>query len=224
MYMNGYYPLQELQPSPAQADPQGSTRMSAPFAHHTDSESVPTQYTPYSTGSQTNPSAYNPIQPQTEQLQQIYNIERNSHRQIYPHVSQPATFVSTNVIPTPSRLSPGSLQTPPGMESKPYYCDITNSTNSFEEDGVSHGGPSGTKKRRRQLSPEDREKAKNVRRMGSCARCRIMKLRASLSQLSFPRHLRLPYLSATKKHPVAASAKRYSAKLGLTTSPATVRI
>ena len=211
MYMNGYYPLQIHQPSPAQAYPQGSTRMSAPSAHRTDSESVPTQYTPYSTGSQTNPSAYNPIQPQTEQLQPIYNMERNSHRQIYPHVSQPATFVSTDVIHTPSRLSPGSLQPSP------------NSTNSFDEDGVSHGGPSGTK-RPRQLSPEGRERAKNVRRMGSCARCRIMKLRASLPQLLLPRHLRLPCLSATKKHPAAASAKRYSAKPGLTTSPATVRI
>ena len=173
MYMNGYYP-QIHQPSPAQAYPQGSIGLSAPSAHRTNSESVPTQYTPDSTGSQTNPSTYNLIQPHTEQLQPIYNMERHSHRQIYPQVSQPATFVPTNVIHNPSRLSPGSLQPSP------------KSTNSFEEDGLSHGGPSGTK-RPRQLSPGGRERAKNVRRMGSCARCRIMKLRASLPQLLLPR-------------------------------------
>ena len=185
MDMNAYYHPQIPQPSPTQADPRGSTQMSDPFAYYADSESMPTQFTPYGTWSQINPSDYSHSQPHSEAFQQVYNIDENPFRQPYNHIGHAATFISTSRPQTGSLRDPGSLYPPQVMEPKSYNSHITNSTNSFEEDRVSSGGPSSTKKRRRQFSPEDREKIKGVRRLGACMRCRIMRLRVSFSLTLF---------------------------------------
>lgn len=223
MNMNAFDNPQLPQPSLAQADLQRTIPMNAPLAYLTDFESMRTQSTPYSTWSQVNHSDYNPSQPQSEEFQQIFDVNQNPFSQPYSHTNCAATFISTSGPQTGSPLNLGSLYPYPVMEPKPYNSRITNSTNSFEEDGISNGGPSSTKKRRRQFSPEDREKTKNVRKMGSCARCRKMKLKVMLPLLSLPRQVCLPYVSATKKHP-AAGAKRYTAKPGPTTSRAAMII
>lgn len=207
MNMNAYSHLQVPQPSPAQADPHGSTRMSAPLAYRTDSESMPTRYTPYSTWSQINPSDYNHSQPQSEAFQQFYDMNENPFGQPYNHISRAATFISTVGTQTGSIRNPGSLYPPQVMEPKCYNSHITNSSNSFEEDRVSNGGPSSTKKRRRQFSPEGREKTKNVRRMGSCARCRIMKLKVSFPLLLLPCQLCLLFL-VRRRNPLLRQVPR----------------
>ena len=183
--MNAYYHPQVPQPSLAQADPQGSTRMSDPLAYCADSESMPTRFTPYSTWSQINSSDYNHSQPQSGAVQQLYGMERNPFRQPYNHTGRAATYISTNGTQTGSLRYPSSLYPPQVMEPNRYNSHITNSTNSFEGDRVSSGGPSSTKKRRRQFSPEDREKTKNIRRLGACMRCRIMRLGVSFPLLLF---------------------------------------
>lgn len=183
--------------------------MSAHLEYYTDSESIPTQYTPYSTESQINPPNYNHSHPHSEDFQQIYKTNESTIRQPYTPNSNAATYSPTSGTYTGSLLNPGSLCQHPLMEPRSYNAPLTNSTNSFEQDGVSNGGASSIRKRRRQFSPEDRERTKNVRKMGSCARCRIMKLKVCFPLLLLPRHLCLQYLSATKKRPAAASAKRY---------------
>ena len=183
MNMNAYYHPQVPQPSAAQADPQGSTRMSHPLAYCADSESMPTRFTPHSTWSQINPSDYNRSQPQSEGFQQFYDMDENPFRQPYNPIGRAATYISPSGTQIGSLRYPSSLYPPQMMEPKRYNSHITNSTNSFEEDRVSNGGPSSTKKRRRQFSPEDREKTKNVRRLGACMRCRIMRLGVSFPLL-----------------------------------------
>ena len=211
--MTAFHDPQLPQSSLAQADPQRSIPVDASFAYRTDFEPMQTQSSPYSTWSQVNPSDYNPSQPQSEEFQQIYDVNQNLFPQPYSHINCAATFISTSGPQTGSPLSFGSLYPPPVMEPKSYNSHLTNSTNGFVEDGISNGGPSNTKKRRRQSSLEGRENTQNVRKMGSCARCRKMKLRVMLPLLLLPCQVCLPYLSATKKPP-AASAERYSAKLG----------
>ena len=184
--MNAYYPLQVPQPSPAQAGPQGSTGMSAHLDYCTDSESMPTQYTPYSTESQISPPNYNHNHPRSEDFQQFYRTSESTIRQPYIHNSNAATYNSTSGTYTGILLNPGSLYQYPVMDPKSYNTPLTNSTNSFEQDGVSNGGASSNKKRRRQLSPEEREKTKNVRKLGSCARCKRMKLKVIFPLLLLP--------------------------------------
>ena len=177
--MNAYYPPQIPQTSPAQADPRGSTRMSGPLAYYTGSESMPSQFTPYSTSSQMNLSDYDHSQPQSEVFQQIYDMDENPFRQPFNHIGRAATYIPTSQPQTGPLRNPGSMYPPQVMEPKSHNPHITNSTNSFEEDRVFRGGPSNTKKRRRQL--EDPEKTKNVRRLGACMRCKIMRLGVSFS-------------------------------------------
>ena len=183
MNTNAYYHPRIPQASPAQASPRGTTRMDAPLAYCTDSESMSTRYTPYSTWSQINPSDCNHSQPQSEAFQQLYDMDENPFGQSYNHISCVPTCFSTSGTQTGTLRNPGFLYPPQVMEPKRYNSHITNSTNSFEEDRVSNGCPSSTKKRRRQFSPEDREKTKNVRRLGACMRCRIMRLGVSFSLL-----------------------------------------
>ena len=184
--MNAFTNPQLPQPSLAQADPQHSIPMNTPLAYPTDFESMRTQSTPYSTWSQVNPSDYNSSQPQSEEFQQIYDVNQNPFPQPYSHINYAATFISTSGPQTGSPLNSGSLYAPPLMEPKWYNPHITNSINSFEEDGIPNGGPSRSKKRPRQFSPEDRENIKNVRKIGSCARCKRMKLKVMLPLLSLP--------------------------------------
>ena len=224
MNMNAYYAPRVPQPSPAQANHQATTRMSAHLTYYTDSESMQTRYTPHSTWSQINPSDYNHSQPQSEAFQQLYNVNENQFGQPYNHISRAPTYISTSGTQTGSLRNPGSLHPSQTMESKGSKSHITNSINSFEEDRVSDGGPPSTKKRRRQFGPEDREQTRNVRRMGSCERCRIMKLKVSFPVFLLPCQLCLRSLSAMNKPPAAVNAKRCSAKLGLTMSRAFVRI
>ena len=179
--MNAYYPFQDPQPGPAQAGPQGSTGMSAHLDYCTDSESMPTQYTPYSTESQLKPPNNNHSHPHSEDFQQLYKTGESTIRQPYTHNSNAATYNSTNGTYIGIPLNSCSLYQHPM-----YNTPLTNSTNSFEQDGVSNGGPSSSKKRRRQFSPEDREKTKNVRKLGSCARCRRMKLKVIFPLLLLP--------------------------------------
>ena len=226
MNMDAYCPSQIPLSSPAQADPRGSTRMSDPFAHYADSESMPTKYTPYSsTWSQNNPSDYNHSQPRSEAFHQVYEMDENQFKQPYNHIGRAATFISTSQPQTGSLRSSGSLCPPQAMEPKSHNPHTTTSTtNSFEEDRVPSSGPSSTKKRRRQFSPERREKTKNVRRLGACIRCRIMRVGVSFSLPLFSRQSFLRYLSVMKKPLAVARAKGYSTKPGLTTSRATVII
>ena len=185
--LNAFYDPQMPQPSLAQAYFQRPTSMNAPLAYRTDFESLQTQSTPYSTWSQVNPSDYNASQPQSEEFQHIYNLNENPFPEPYTHSNSAATFISTSGPQTGSLLNLGSLLPPQMMEPKSHNSYVTNSTNSFEEDGVSNGGPSNGKKRRRQFSPENREKTKNVRKLGSCARCKKMKLNVIFPLLLLPR-------------------------------------
>ena len=178
--MNAYYP-QMPRPSPAQADPRNSTRMSDPWDYRADSESVPTRFTSYSPWSQIDPSDYDHSPPQSAAVQQVHNMDENRFSQPYNHVGRAATFISTTRPQTGSIRGSGSLCPPQAMESKSHNPHLTNSTNSFEENRVLSSGPSSTKKRRGQFSPEGREKTKNVRRLGACIRCRIMRLGVSYS-------------------------------------------
>lgn len=185
--MNAFYNPQLPQPSLAQADPQHSIPINAPLAYRPDFESMQTQSTPYSTWSQVNPSDYNLSQPQSEEFQQIYNVNQNPFPQSYSQINCAPTFISMSGPQTGSLPNLGSLYPPPGMEPKTYNSHVTNSTKSFEEERVSNGGPSSTNKKRRQFSPEDREKTKMVRTLGSCARCRKMKLKVIFPLLLLPR-------------------------------------
>ena len=185
--INAFYDPQMHQTSLAQADPQRPTSMNAPLAYHTDFESMQTQSTPCSPWSQVNLSDYNPSQPQSEEFQHVYDFDENPFLESYTHTNCPATFISTSGPQTGSLLYLGSSYPPQVMVPKPENSHVTNSTNSFEEDGVSIGGPSSGKKRRRQFSPEGREKTKNVRKIGSCARCRKMKLKVIFPLLLLPR-------------------------------------
>lgn len=218
--MNAFYDPQMPQPSLVQADLQHPTSMNA---YRTDFEVMQSQSTPYSTWSQVNPSDYNASQPQSEEYQHIYGSNENPFPEPYTYSNCAATFISTSGPQTGSFLNLDSLYPPQVMEPKLHNSYVTNSTNSVEEDGVSNGRPPSGKKRRGRFSPEGREKTKNVRKLGSCARCRKMKLGVIFSLLLLSRAVCLHYLSATRKHP-AASAQRYSAKLGLTTSRAAMII
>ena len=226
MNMNAFYDPQLPQSSLAQADPQRSIPVNAPLAYRTGFEPMQTQSSHYSTWSQVNLSDYNSSQPQSVEFQQIYDVNQDPFPHPYSHTNCAATFISTSGPQTGSLPNLGSSYLRPGMELKSYNSSynsyVTNSTNSIDEERASNGGPSRTKKRR-QFSPEDREKIKMVRTLGSCARCRKMKLKVIFPLLLLPRQVCLRYSSAMEKHP-AASAERYSAKLGHTTSRAAMII
>ena len=55
-----------------------------------------------------------------------------------------------------------------------------------EEGGLSVSGQSASKKPRSKFRPERLEQTNNVRKIGSCRRCRIMKMRVSTLEASIP--------------------------------------
>ena len=143
---------------------------------HTGSTSYPSFYPVHS-------SDYDLSQPTSEELQQIDMNRGYLLEQLPTTTSGVAPFgpmMAAQVEPLPDVNFSPPAQTRRGYRPR-SSCKSTRS-NNLDGDGVWICGRSRvSKKPRRQFSDGEREETNTVRKMGSCARCKALKLRVSSS-------------------------------------------
>ena len=177
-----YYPQQAYQQTrfPCYSGAPGFDSAYPPFPNmqstHTGSTSYPSFYPVHS-------SDYDLSQPTSEELQQIDMTRGYLLEQLPTTTSGVTSFgpmMAAQVEPLPDIKFPPPAQTKRGYRLR-SPC-MSNRSNNCDGDGVwVCGRRRVSKKPRRQFSDGEREETNTVRKMGSCARCKALKLRVSPS-------------------------------------------
>lgn len=146
-------------------------------------QSTDTGSTSYGSFFPVHSSDYDLSQPTSEEFQQVYVAGGYRLAQLPTNTNDVAPFSPTMAAQVES--PPDLKSSPPNqiMSYGPQSSCRSARSNNLDEDEVWTGAPV-SKKRRRQFSDGEREQTKTIRKMGSCARCKYMKLR--VSQASAP--------------------------------------
>ena len=184
MAYNSYFPQQEYQQMPSSWS-SGAPGLSPIHLQHPNMQPTHTGSTSYGSFFPVHSSDYHTSQSTREELQQNYVTGGYPLAQLPTNTSGVASFgptMAAQVGPLPDLNFSPPIQM---MGYGPHSSCRSTRSNNLDEDEVWTCGPV-SKKRRRHFSDGERKQRNAIRKMGSCARCRSLKL--GVSQASAPRY------------------------------------